>query len=406
MIRKLRIKFTAAAAGAVFLVLAVVLTIINVMNYRQVLWDADTVLDILSEHQGRFPENLPRPPKAEEFHMSPEAPYESRYFSVELTTEGRVLETDTGKIAAIDENTARELGKTVLEKSISQGFAADYRYKKQVTGKGSILIIFLDCQRSLSTFRSFLLTSIFVSVLGIFAVCIFLILVSKRIVRPFAESYEKQKRFITDAGHEIKTPLTIIDADAAVMEMEEGENEWLQDIQKQTRRLKELTNDLIYLSKMEEGQGQMQKVEFPISELAQDMAESFQALAKAGNKTFQYHIEPMVSCCGEPKAIGRMLSVLLDNAMKYSDKNGRISFTLEKKGKNISIRVFNTATSVDREQLSHIFDRFYRMEQSRNSETGGYGIGLSIAKAVAEAHKGKITVSSEDGKSLTFHVIL
>lgn len=268
------------------------------------------------------------------------------------------------------------------------------------------MIIFLDCGKSLSTFYDFLITSLLVSVLGVGAVFVLLVFVSGRIVQPFALSYEKQKRFITDAGHEIKTPLTIIDADAAVLEMEAGENEWIQDIQKQTQRLKELTNDLIYLSRMEEKPGHIQMTDFPISEIAIETAESFQSIAKMQNKKFTYEIQPMAGYRGVPEEIRRLFSILLDNAMKYSDEQGAIFFQLKQRGKSICIIVFNTVDFIETEQLQYLFDRFYRTDVSRNSQTRGYGIGLSIARAIVLAHKGKITVSSENGRTILFTVLL
>lgn len=267
-------------------------------------------------------------------------------------------------------------------------------------------MIFLDCRKFLTTFRSFLFSSIAVSFCGFCAVLILVAVLSKRVIRPFVESQEKQKRFITDAGHELKTPLTIIEADRSILELEYGENEWLSDIQLQTRRLTGLTNDLIYLSRMEEEPIRERFIEFPLSDMLEEIAGSFQNLARTQGKNFEQEIEPMISLLGDEKAIRQIISVLLENALKYSGKGGDISLKAEKRGKNIVIRVFNTAESVETENLSRLFDRFYRSDASRNSETGGYGIGLSIAKAVAQAHKGKISASSEDGNSFTVVVVL
>jgi len=226
-------------------------------------------------------------------------------------------------------------------------------------------------------------------------------------MKPVQESYEKQKSFITDAGHEIKTPLTIIDADATILEMDCGEdNEWIQDIRAQVRRLTDLTKDLIFLSRMEEERPQVQKIDFPLSEVLTETAQSFQSLAKVQNKTFTIDVEPMLSICGDEKAITQLVSILLDNAVKYSDDNGAISLKAFSKGRNVCVEVYNTAEEVNTSELGRLFDRFYRADKSRNSETGGYGIGLSIARAVTEAHGGKITATSEDGKSLTITAVL
>lgn len=406
MIKKMRMKFTMAAVGVIFVVLLITMGIVNFMNYRQIVSDADFILDILSEHKGNFPQSSGKPRWNQRAVMSPEAPYESRYFSVQIGNDGAVIRTDTVKIEAVNKEAAEEYAAEVVENAGKRGFIDMYRYKKTDQGNGKIFIVFLDCQKSISTFCNFLLTSVLVSVLGILVVFLFLVFASRRIVMPLAESYEKQKRFITDAGHEIKTPLTIITADAAVLEMEVGQSEWIQDIQKQTERLKELTNDLIYLSRIQEGGNAGYKTDFSISEIASETVESFQGPAKAWNKTFCFFIQPLLSYCGNQQEIQKLLCILLDNAIKYSDDGGEISFRLEKKGRNICITVFNTAKNIDLQQLPHLFERFYRMDRARNSGTGGYGIGLSIAKAIVKAHKGKISVLSKDGKSIEFIVLL
>lgn len=419
MIKKLRIKFTALSMISVIAVLAVILGIINAINYRNVVSETDQVLKMLSGNQGRFPEATPEPDRRQDHgkepgrgrkhsgspEMSPELPYELRYFSVLLDEEGTNLETDIGKIAAVDVTTAEEYARDAVNAFGQSGFMGDYRYRKQAEGD-NVRVIFLDCRRMLNVFRTFLIVSIAVSLAGVAAVFLLVFLLSGKAVRPFAESYEKQKRFITDAGHEIKTPLTIIDADAAVLELECGESEWLSDIQKQTERLKDLTDDLIYLSKMEESQNKLTRFEFPVSEVAEQIIESFEMLAKAQNKKLKYQIEPGLSYYGDEQGIRRLFSVLLDNAVKYSEEEGEISFTLRRQGKNICLTVFNTAEYIDKKDVSRLFDRFYRADQSRNSRTGGHGIGLSIAKAVVEAHGGKITAETEDEKSLQITALL
>ncbi len=223
-------------------------------------------------------------------------------------------------------------------------------------------------------------------------------------MRPIAESYEKQKRFITDAGHELKTPITIIQADADVLESElegEGENEWIADIRRQTRRLTALTADLIYLSKMEEENLPQQMQDFSLSELVEETARSFQAIARSQGKDFQLSAAPGLQMTGDEKAIGKLVSILLDNAMKYSPPGGTVSTVLERAGRNARLIVRNSAFQIEKGNADRLFERFAREDRSRSSETGGFGLGLAIAKAVTEAHHGKIHAESEDGASLT-----
>ena len=418
MIGRLRRKLIVACMVSLAIVLAVILGGVNLMSYHKLVSDADAVLTLLDANGGAFPKNhgagmIPpdsAPPAKQDLFgqggMSPETPYESRFFSVLLSEDGQVLQTDTGQIAAVDEEEAAVYAQNVFLSGSSSGFWGNYRYLLCQDEQGS-LIIFLDCGRSLSSFRMTLLASVLLALLGLLAVLVLLLIVSRRIVRPVAESYEKQKQFITDAGHELKTPMTIISADADLAEMECGENQWIADIRRQAQRLTGLTNDLIYLSRMEEEQPKLQLIDFPLSDVAEEMAQSFQALAKSQEKEFSLHIRPMLSFTGDEKAIRQLLPILLDNALKYSPAGGQLELGLEKQGRTIVLTVANTsAQPIEQGKLPHLFDRFYRTDQSRSSQTGGYGLGLSIARSIVLAHKGKIRAESPDGRTLTFVVHL
>lgn len=377
-------------------VLSLILGGINFLYYREVVSDADDTLEFLMENGGTFPKQEWENDKVA---FSPELPYESRYFSVNLSEDGTVQSSDTGQIAAVDFTMAVRYAKSILKSGKTQGFVENYRYLVS-DDTDKVQIVFLDCGRTLSGFWRFLVISVWVAALGLVAVFILIFLFSKRIIRPMSENYEKQKRFITDAGHEIKTPLTIIDADADVLAMELGDNEWLADIRNQTRRMTALTNDLIYLSRMEEAKSGMPMIDFPLSDVTEEVADSFLMMAKAQNKKFTSSIEPYLTLHGDEKSIRQLISVLLDNALKYADPEGDISLVLEKRGRNIRLSVYNTTGYISQEDTAHLFERFYRSDKSRNSDTGGYGIGLSIASAVVTAHKGKITATTKDERSL------
>lgn len=405
MIKKLQKKFIRLSMSAFLLVLAVIITGINIVNWNAVIHEADELLSVLSENKGAFPMgpgNLGHrlPPG-----MSPEIPYESRYFSVTLDSKsGSVIQAETSRIVSVDTTHAIEYAKRVLSEGNRRGFADRFRFSVK-TENSFIRITFLDCGRKLDAFQSFLLSSIGISLIGYLVVFALIAFFSNRIILPISESYEKQKRFITDAGHEIKTPLTIINADADVLAMELGENEWLEDIQKQAKRLTALTNDLVMLSRMEEAENTMPMIEFPFSDVVSEVATSFQALAQTQGKDFQCDIQPMLTLRGNEKAIGQLVSILLDNALKYSPANETVSLTAEKQNRMLRLTVYNTTVNkIPKECLPLLFDRFYRTDPSRNSQTGGYGIGLSVAKAIVTAHNGKIQASTDDGYSLHIQV--
>lgn len=202
-------------------------------------------------------------------------------------------------------------------------------------------------------------------------------------------------------------PLTIMSADAELAEMECGDNEWLTDIKRQAQRLTKLTNDLIYLSRMEEEQPKLQLIEFPISDVVEELAHSFQGPARQQGKELTMNLQPMLSFTGDEKAIRQLVSILLDNALKYAPSKGRIDLSLKREARGVKLTVSNTtAQPVEQGKLNLLFDRFYRTDQSRNSETGGYGLGLSIAQSIVAAHKGKIRADSTNGSTLTITVIL
>ncbi len=421
MINKLRLKLIAATMLSLIAILSIVVGVIAYSTYRGIIDDADIVLTLLADNGGDFPDKDEAPPdddigapngvsgvdsdrRQNDILSSPELEYETRYFTVTFNNHsGNLVSVNTGKIAAVDTSSAVEYAKSVLEKSSTKGFVDDYRYLIY-EGETETTVVFLDCARNLSTFRTVITASLGISVAGLVMVLILLIFLSGRIVKPFWESYEKQRRFITDAGHDLKTPLTVIGADAEVLEMDIGENEWVTDIRNQVTRLTDMTNSLIMLSRMEEPEPQYQMIDFPLSDIVEETLDEYRSLAKTHGKNLSGSIQPMISLCGDEKGIRRLLAVLLDNAMKYSDENGTISLTLEQQRGSIRLTVFNTCLNMPKESLPHLFDRFYRTDESRNSQTGGYGLGLSIAAAIVTAHKGKISASTTDEKSLLMTV--
>ena len=412
MIKKLRKKFIAISLLSTFIVLSVIISGIHIMNYHRIENDADRMLSLIAENEGKMPFGKPKFEMGKKYDFgkrdmikfSPETPYETRYFSVVIGANGIVERSDTGKIAAIDTESAVQYAKERYNGNKSSGFEGNYRFLKSEKD-GKTIITFLDCTRELEGFRSFIIISIIVSVLGLLAVSALIVIASKVILKPVEESYTKQKQFITNAGHEIKTPLTIIDANTEVIEMINGESEWTESIKNQVKRLASLTSDLISLSRMEE-ESRFVMNDFPISDVVEEEYEVFKGMAEIKGKELISEIEKNLSYNGDEKAIRQLTSILLDNAIKYTDKNGVIKIKLKKSGRKINLSVYNTVESITKEDTDRMFERFYRADSSRNSETGGYGIGLSIASAIVSAHKGKIHADTDDGKSLKISITI
>lgn len=451
MVKKLRRRFIAVTILSVFSTITLLTIIINGISYQNVLDRSDWTLSVLAANHGTFPESL----LIKERHNSVEVsgsgdvkekstiivqkkrrfsklnpkddtndrsyifriqldnkartsaqPFETRYFSVLTDSAGTLREVDSSQLLAVNKDALESIQRKAERKLSKDGkcaFIEDFRCTR-VTGKNGTRYIYLDCSRSLDNFRAFRNVSILVCLIGVTIISALITFFSGKILRPVAESYEKQQRFITDAGHEIRTPLTIINADVSVLEMEqEGDetNEWLEDIRQQTRRLSNLTEELVYLTRMEEVQKtsvNMKRLNF--SKIVGDVAHSFESRALVSEKKYDCSVAEDLFLRGDESALRKLVSILLDNAFKYSSDSGDIRLRFYRQGKSIFLTVSNSVDEIPKDSIPHLFDRFYRADSSRNSETGGHGIGLSIAQAVVRAHGGKIVAYTPDGKTL------
>ena len=217
------------------------------------------------------------------------------------------------------------------------------------------------------------------------------------------DNYEKQKQFITDASHEMKTPLAIISANAEVLEMVNGENEWTQSIQKQIKRMNHLTEEMVMLSRLDEENTSWNMQDCNLSDLVREIVDNFRTLAESKNKELYLEADEGILYCGDEMALRQLFSILLDNAVKYALPETRIECRLTGGTRPVFV-IRNQAEGLLPGKQDRLFDRFYRLDVSRNSETGGNGIGLSIAKAIVDAHKGKIIAFSQDRKEICFTI--
>lgn len=417
MIRELRKKFILVAMLSTLVVLAAIMSVVNISNYKELLVRADEMTSLLAQNDGKFPEGTGQKPNEgdkkteppekpeEKVHFSAETPFETRYFTVTEDSDGEITDCDLDRIAAVDESTAEEYAEEISKKADTTGFVGIYRYRVTDTD-GGVKYVFLDCRRELSNFRTVLITTVSVSVLGLAAVFVLVVIFSRMVFRPVEESIQKQKRFITDASHELKTPLTIIDANTEVMEMENGESQWTKSTRKQIQRLSGLVQQLVTLSRLDEEKGLQNPAEFNLSEAVSESVESYEALAQTKEKNLELEIENNIFYVGDEKSIRQLSGILMDNAVKYSSDKGNIKLTLKRKGRKILLEVYNDAEELPKGKLDVLFERFYRLDSSRNSGTGGSGIGLSVAKAIVLTHKGKITAENRKGNGLTVTVLL
>ena len=404
MIRRLRRKFILIAMFSVFAVLLLIMGAINVASYRSVVETADDRMELVL-----YPERYRAAGDFSSFfggRLGREALFDLRFFSVTTDAEGNPVSLSLGSIAAENAESAVALSQKIVASGRTRGFAGDYRFRVLETLSGGTLSVFLDCSRELETFRSFLLSSVLVSVVGFVLVLIPVLFFSRLALRPVEESVDRQKRFLTDASHELKTPLAVISAANEVIEVENGASEWTESIGRQVTRLTSLTEKLVQLTRMDEEGFVLPKAAFDLSAAVEETALSFEAVAVARSRQFAVHVSPGIVYEGDETTLRQLVSLLVDNAMKYSEEGGSVLVTLEKRGKSPVLTVENTTDGIERGDLSVLFGRFYRRDKSRSSATGGHGVGLSVAEAIVRAHKGKITAFSPDGVRVIFTATL
>lgn len=433
MIKQLRRKFIIVAMGSLLAVLLIIVGSLNLANYWNMVSRADKILVMLSENEGQFPEDFPgrefgrdgfrpdenfdggRPAerprdffeKPGKFHgLSVETPYDTRFFSVKLDETNQPLFVDTGRVVAVEKEDAVALAVEVSNRGRNSGFTRDYRYICSKDTEAGKHIVFVDCSKELASFRMVFGVSTAASLAGVMAVFMLVLIFSKKVFAPVEESYRKQKQFITDASHELKTPLTVISANVDIIEMEAEETQWTASIRNQVERLRNLTEQMVALSRLEETETAILG-EVNLSQLVSDSLMIFEPVAVAQGKHLIQEIEAEILCKGEEEKLRQLLSLLLDNALKYTEAHGEIQVKLQRlsKGGKTRLQVSNTVgpdSGIKKGNQDMLFERFYRTDTSRNSKTGGSGIGLSIAKAIAVQHGGKLSAYSEDGKSISF----
>ena len=416
-----------------------------------------------------------------------EAPFETRYFSVLLGADGSIENVNTDNIAAVEEDVAVEYALTVQYNGREKGYASSYRYLAVEQEDGGLLVIFVDCSSSISEAQQLLFASLLVGTVALVLMFILVLLFSGRAVSPVVESLDKQRRFVSDAGHELKTPITVISANVDVLEMTGVKNEWTASIRTQTRRMTDLVGNLLTLSRMEEDATPVVFQDVDFSSLVRENAASFDAVAQASGLDYNVAIQDGLHISGDASALRQLCTVLLDNSMKYSSEHGSVYVSLKedrreggirgKKPPRIILEVSNTCDAIPEGNLDRLFDRFYRVDSSRtrienrrkprtsaagfrsngiseeeyytgkiprldeiteagtqtpvsagktildadssahgedaaasekapSHSAGGFGIGLSVAKAVASNHGGTIKAKADGDHLIRFIVTL
>lgn len=400
---KLRKKFIYFSVGIIAIVLLSIMAFVNVTNFYNLKRSSDELLKTLVENNGVMPSFKLNDNSKEEKTVYLKN-FSNRFFTVKTDNKKNVITVNTDDVFFTSASEAVEYAKDVLSSGKSRGYYGGFKYVVENTENGK-LIAFVDVVKDFDVFYSNLGNSVVISFFVLGFVTFFSFVLSKKAVAPMVQAYEKQNAFITDASHELKTPLAIINTSADVLEMESGESKWTGNIHKQVNRLNGLIGNLISLTKLEESDD-FDRLEFSLSDTLDDCVMDVKDYALSLDKNIVTDIEKDISFKGDEKLIRQVIGILLDNAIKYAREKSDINVKLTKQNKKIVFTVENEADNLEIKNYNILFERFYRADSSRNSKTGGYGIGLSIAQSIVLKHKGKISADSFDGERIVFTVKL
>lgn len=397
--------------GSLILLFAITLSVIFFASYREIRQDN---YEMLSRYVDLFRLDSQPEPKGEE-PKAPESgskkdnrPIEERpdyqlntFYSVAFSKDGSVREVDNGDRDIYEEEALVETAREILEKGKKSGTNGNLVYLVSER-PGYTLVAFLDNTLSESSLDMLLRNVLIIGAIAIVVLFFISLFLSKRIIRPLEENDRRQKQFVSDASHELKTPISVIGANAEMLSREVGENDWLSNILYENERMGNLVKQLLDLSRAESAETIMEQLD--ISHVVAGEALAFESLAFDQGKTLLSDIEESIHIRGNLTQLQQLVSVLLDNAVRHSTGK-EIEISLKKHSHSAILSVSNEGEEIPPDKLKHLFDRFYRVDEARNSESNHYGLGLSIAKAIAEKHKGSIFVSCQEGK-IRFSVLL
>lgn len=384
--------------------------ILNTANFISTDRKLNETLNMISSNRGRMPMMMhdeigkPGAPGAKPFDE--ESPFSTRYFTLNYSSDGQLLEKDLTSIAAVTEENIDTYLQIALSHGVGDGYTSGYKYLVTQQSDGSFTAIFLNDSREINSVITIAVLSLAASAVCIALITVIIILFSKKAIDPVIKANEQQKQFITDAGHELKTPITVIAASLTVLEMEVGKQKWIDKAKAQTEKLKELVNSLVSLSKLDEEQTPFEFTEFDISSALTETADSFTDYAQSLGHKINSSIPEGIRYNGDEYSVRRVASILIDNAVKYASDGSDIDFTLSKHKRGVKLSCKNRCDNVSKEDLGKLFDRFYRADKSRSSEKRGFGIGLSMVRSIAEAHKGEAKAELDTEGNIIFTVIL
>jgi len=399
MFRKTRKKIVASVMIAMVLLLALTLSgiVVNtrLTNRRQ---NRQKLRDYAARYStnslpgmmaGQLPPDDGMPPENDPLFQL------SSFYSVALSPSGSVISVDTGHTDLYTETELADMAKDVIKKGKPEGRVSSLTYLVEEKPDYT-LVAFLDNTADDSSFYSLLNTTVFIGLAALVVSFFLARYAAFKIVEPLEENDRRQKQFVSDAGHELKTPVTVISANAELLSREIGSNRWLDNIRYGNERMGQLIAGLLDLSRAESAR--MPKELLDLSRLLTGEVLPFESVAYEKGLVLNSSVEDGITVLGNASQLTQLITILLDNAVSHSSGGRDINLSLRRQAHNAVLTVENCGKDIPSEQIEHLFERFYRVDSVRNSESSHYGLGLPIAKAITESHGGTISVSSRDGK--------
>lgn len=421
MFKKLRNRFLLLNLIIISIMMIISFTSIYLITYKNVRNDINMEMNKLTEFDQKTDLNLKEPKldnnnytKSNNGKKEEGRAKRSVCFTLIVDNDNNILSRvsvfnmddgfyETAKEYALENN--RKVGDFELDDTIWE-----YRINPSLDGSG-YKITFLDVTHSYDYLRNLVYT--FSAVAFVMLIAIFFIskFFANRSIKPIKETFERQKQFIADASHELKTPLAVINTNAEVLlanseDTIKNQSKWINYIKSETERMTKLTNDLLYLAQADHSDVKLISTDFDLSETIEDVIMTMEAPIFENNMVLDYDIDPNIICHGNSEQIKQVVMILLDNALKYTNDKGKINLTLKKYNNKAIMSVSNTGKGIPAEHLNHLFHRFYRVDKSRSKNSGGYGLGLAIAKSIVEEHSGKVAVKSVVDELTTFTIEL
>ena len=363
----------------------------------------DSTTELIAMNGGKFPEKSEYDRLEniggikENIQYTEELVFTTRYFVVHLDENDTAEAANISAIASVDVYEAKRMAERVVKKGEETGYDGVFRYRLWKLKDHGKIVIFLDCTDVINVRDFVFLVSIAVALIFTLLITLLFGALSKRVLDPFEKNNLKQRQFITDASHELKTPLAIISANAQVLQYKNGDNEWIKNIISQSNRMSDMIGALLSLSRMEEMGEVVYEPSVDLTGIVKKTVDDFTEIFENKHVTVKTDIEEAVYANVNSAQISQMVSLLTENASKYVTEEGDVVISLFRMGRNIIFKIYNTATIDDSVDLNRLFDRFYRSDSSRNSKTGGHGIGLSVVWRIAQNHKGRVFCKREEG---------